>query len=293
MLSPGRPRRRGWRRGTKAGRPRPGSRAMGEARQSARWDRLAEVAEFLGDRSALADACRRIAEATTVGGGRNALWKRAGETAREAGRTLDAAEAFRLAGEPLLAGPLFLAADRPQDAARELERGGDLPGAAEALGSRRAGEGRGRADRPRPRGEGRLGGGGGRLGEGREVGEGRALLRTDGSAPGGRPRLPGVGQGRAGRRPVREGGEPRGGRLGLRGGRESRARGRHLRGPRRLGAGRLALPAPPGSSPRRRGSSRTRAGSTRRLPSSFAPAGASTRRETRSGRDTGRRRGTS
>jgi tetratricopeptide (TPR) repeat protein len=106
-------------------------RAMAEARQSARWDRLAEVAEFVGDASALADACRRIAE-TTVGSGRNALWKRAGETAREAGRTLDAAEAFRIAGEPLAAGLLFLAAGRPQDAARELERGGDLPGAAEA-----------------------------------------------------------------------------------------------------------------------------------------------------------------
>lgn len=107
-------------------------RAMGEARQSARWDRLAEVAELVGDVPALADACRRIAEATTVSGGRNALWKRAGETAREAGRTLDAAEAFRLAGEPLLAGPLFLAAGRPQEAARELERGGDLTGAAQA-----------------------------------------------------------------------------------------------------------------------------------------------------------------
>jgi tetratricopeptide (TPR) repeat protein len=108
------------------------ARALAEARQSARWDRLAEVAEASGDAQALADACRRIAEGATVGAGRNALWKRAAETARAAGRTLEAAEAFRLAGEPLLAGPLFLAAGKPQDAARELERGGDLPGAADA-----------------------------------------------------------------------------------------------------------------------------------------------------------------
>jgi len=107
-------------------------RALSEARQSARWDRLAEVAEAVGDAPALADACRRIAEGTTFGGGKNALWRRAGETARSAGRVLDAAEAFRLAGEPLLAGPLFLEADRPLDAARELERGGDLAAAADA-----------------------------------------------------------------------------------------------------------------------------------------------------------------
>ncbi|MBK9088634.1 MAG: protein kinase [Holophagales bacterium] len=108
-------------------------RALAEARQAARWDRLAEVAEVSGDAEALADACRRIAEGATFGGGKNALWKRAGETARAAGRTLEAAEAFRLGGEPLLAGPLYLAAGRPLEAAKELERGGDLPGAAEAF----------------------------------------------------------------------------------------------------------------------------------------------------------------
>ncbi len=107
-------------------------RALVEARQTARWDRLAEVAEAAGDRIGLADATRKIAEAAKPGGGRNALWKRAAETARAAGRTLEAAEAFRFAGEPLEAGALFLEADRPQDAARELERGGDLAGAAEA-----------------------------------------------------------------------------------------------------------------------------------------------------------------
>ena len=114
--------------------------ALAEARQSARWDRLAEVAEVSGDAEALADASRRIAEGTTFGGGKNALWKRAGETARAAGRTLDAAEAFRLGGEPLLAGPLYLAAGRPLEAARELERGGDLPGAAAAFA--KAGQGK-------------------------------------------------------------------------------------------------------------------------------------------------------
>lgn len=107
--------------------------ALAEARQSARWDRLAEVAEASGDTEALADASRRIAEGATFGGGKNALWKRAGETARAVGRMLEAAEAFRLAGEPLLAGPLYLAAGRPLEAARELERGGDLPGAADAF----------------------------------------------------------------------------------------------------------------------------------------------------------------
>lgn len=108
------------------------ARALSEARHTARWDRLAEVAEATGDADALADACRRIAEGVTVSGGKNALWKRAAETARAAGRTLEAAEAYRLAGEPLVAGPLFLAVGRAQEAARELERGGDLTGAAEA-----------------------------------------------------------------------------------------------------------------------------------------------------------------
>jgi hypothetical protein len=107
-------------------------RAIAEARQSARWDRLAEAAESVGDAGALADACRKIAEGTTFGAGKSALWKRAGETARAAGRTADAAEAYRLAGEPLLAGPLYLEAGRPQEAARELERGGDLAAAAAA-----------------------------------------------------------------------------------------------------------------------------------------------------------------
>ncbi len=108
------------------------SRALVEARQTARWDRLAEVAEAAGDRASLADASRKIAEAAKPGGSRTALWKRAAETARAAGRTLEAAEAFRFAGAPLEAGALFLEAGRPQDAARELERGGDLAGAAEA-----------------------------------------------------------------------------------------------------------------------------------------------------------------
>lgn len=119
-------------------------RALAEARQSARWDRLAEVAEAAGDSASLADATRKIAEGSTSGGGRNALWKRAAESARAAGRTLEAAEAFRFAGEPLEAGPLFLAAGRPQEAARELERGGDLAGASEAWA--RAGQGRAAAE---------------------------------------------------------------------------------------------------------------------------------------------------
>jgi tetratricopeptide (TPR) repeat protein len=107
-------------------------RALAEARQSARWDRLAEVAEASGDAASLADACRRIAEGATIGGGKNALWRRAGETARAAGRALDAAEAFRLAGEPLQAAPLFLSVGKPAEAAKEFERGGDLSGAADA-----------------------------------------------------------------------------------------------------------------------------------------------------------------
>jgi len=116
------------------------TRAIAEARQSARWDRLAEAAEAAGDVAALADACRKIAEGTTFGAGKSSLWKRAGETARAAGRSLEAAESFRLAGEPLQAGPLYLAAGRPQDAAREFERGGDLAGAADAYA--KAGQGK-------------------------------------------------------------------------------------------------------------------------------------------------------
>lgn len=108
------------------------ARAILEARQSARWDRLAEVAEVSGDTVSLADACRKIAEGSTFGGGKNALWKRAAETAQAAGRTLDAAEAWRFAGEPLRAGQLYLAAGLLPEAARELERGGDLAGAAAA-----------------------------------------------------------------------------------------------------------------------------------------------------------------
>ncbi len=108
------------------------ARALLEARHSARWDRLAEVAEATGDAAALADACRKIAEGSTFGAGRSAIWKRAAETARAAGRTLEAAEAYRFAGEPLTAGGLFLAAGRPQEAAKVLERGGDLAGAADA-----------------------------------------------------------------------------------------------------------------------------------------------------------------
>lgn len=108
------------------------ARAVAEARQSARWDRLAEVSEATGDAASLADACRKIAEGSTFGAGKSAVWKRAAETARAAGRTLDAAEAYRFAGEPLLAGALFLEAGRFPDAAKELERGGDLAGAAEA-----------------------------------------------------------------------------------------------------------------------------------------------------------------
>jgi hypothetical protein len=109
------------------------ARALVEARQSVRWDRLAEVAEATGDATALADACRKIAEGTSFGVGKSALWKRAAETARAAGRTLESAEAYRLAGEPLTAGALYLAAGRPQEAAKELERGGDLAGAADAF----------------------------------------------------------------------------------------------------------------------------------------------------------------
>ena len=114
--------------------------ALAEARQTTRWDRLAEVAEAVGDAAALADASRKIAEGATFGGGKNALWKRAGETARAAGRPLEAAESFRLGGEPLLAGPLYLEAGRPLEAAKELERGGDLPGAAAAFA--KAGQGK-------------------------------------------------------------------------------------------------------------------------------------------------------
>lgn len=106
--------------------------ALAEARASARWDRLAEVAEVAGDDEQLEEACRRLAETKPAGPGRTGLYRRAAEAATARGNLLGAAEAYRAAGESALAGEAFLRAGRPAEALRELEKAGDLARAAEA-----------------------------------------------------------------------------------------------------------------------------------------------------------------
>ncbi len=114
-----------------------GARALAHARSGTRWDRLAEIAEALGDHGALAEACRRLAEATPAGPVRSALWKRAGEAYRAAGRPGEAGEAFRNAQEYTLAGELFAESGRASEAVASFEKSGALTKA--ALAAARAG----------------------------------------------------------------------------------------------------------------------------------------------------------
>jgi eukaryotic-like serine/threonine-protein kinase len=106
--------------------------AAADARASFRWDRLAEAAELAGDNRTLEEACRRLAENQTVGPGRLSMFRRAGDAAVAWGNALGAAEAYRMANEPALAGDFYQKAGRPADAHREFERAGDLPKAAAA-----------------------------------------------------------------------------------------------------------------------------------------------------------------
>jgi predicted Ser/Thr protein kinase len=115
-----------------------GLKALALARAGSRWDRLAEIAEALGDHSALAEACRRLAEATPAGPVKSALWKRVGEAYRNAGRPGEAAEAFRAAGENLIAGELFVESGRASEAVLSFEKSGALTKA--ALAAARAGD---------------------------------------------------------------------------------------------------------------------------------------------------------
>ncbi len=115
-----------------------GLKALQLARTGMRWDRLAEIAEALGDHGALAEACRRLAEASPTGPVRSALWKRAGEGYRMAGRPGEAAEAFRAAQEYLLAGELFVESGRSTEAVQSFEKSGALTKA--ALAAARAGD---------------------------------------------------------------------------------------------------------------------------------------------------------
>ena len=115
-----------------------GLKALQLARTSGRWDRLAEIAEALGDNGSLADACKKLAEGTTSGPVRSALWKRAGEAYRMAGRPGEAAEAFRSAQEYLIAGELFVESGRPTEAVQSFEKSGALTKA--ALAAARAGD---------------------------------------------------------------------------------------------------------------------------------------------------------
>lgn len=115
-----------------------GLKALRLARASGRWDRLAEIAEALGDHGVLAEACRKLAEATATGPVKSALWKRAGEAYRTAGRPGEAAEAFRAAQEYLIAGELFVESGRASEAVQSFERSGALTKA--ALAAARAGD---------------------------------------------------------------------------------------------------------------------------------------------------------
>ncbi len=115
-----------------------GLKALTLARAGSRWDRLAEVAEALGDHGALAEACRKLAETTPAGPVRSALWKRAGEAYRMAGRPGEAAEAFRSAQEYLIAGELFVESGRSTEAVQSFEKSGALTKA--ALAAARGGD---------------------------------------------------------------------------------------------------------------------------------------------------------
>lgn len=106
--------------------------AASVARAGARWDRLAEVAEAIGDQVVLAEACRRLAEGQPTGPVRATLWRRSAEAWRAAGRPVEAAEAFRQAQEFEKAGEMYMEASRPIEAVKAFERSGSLNRAAAA-----------------------------------------------------------------------------------------------------------------------------------------------------------------
>jgi tetratricopeptide (TPR) repeat protein len=106
--------------------------ALASARAAARWDRVAEIAEAIGDHASLAEACRRLAESEPTGPVKLALWKRSADAFRTAGRPLEAADAYRNAQEFLLAGELFLEGGRSGEAVREFEKSGAYSRAAVA-----------------------------------------------------------------------------------------------------------------------------------------------------------------
>ncbi|HEX7613773.1 MAG TPA: protein kinase [Thermoanaerobaculia bacterium] len=118
-----------------------GKKALLFARTAMRWDRLAEISEALGDHASLAEACRHLAEGTPAGPVKAALWKRAADAYRNAGRPGEAAEAYRNAQEHLLAGELFVESGRPAEAIQSFERSGALTKA--ALAAARAGDEKG------------------------------------------------------------------------------------------------------------------------------------------------------
>jgi eukaryotic-like serine/threonine-protein kinase len=106
--------------------------ALTASRGAGRWDRVAEIAETVGDQATLSEACRRLAEMEASGPVRAALWKRAADAARTAGRPLEAAEAYRHAQDFSMAGEMYLEGARPVEAIREFERSGSLDRAAAA-----------------------------------------------------------------------------------------------------------------------------------------------------------------
>ena len=104
--------------------------ALVEARASARWDRLAEIGDAIGDPAAVSEACRRQAELAEPGPARTGLWKRAADAAKSAGNLLAAGDAYRASGEFQLAAECFLAGGKAKEAAEDFERAGDLAHAA-------------------------------------------------------------------------------------------------------------------------------------------------------------------
>src|SRR6185503_15060162 len=87
--------------------------ALAEARSSLRFERLLEIGEAMGDQTVIAEGARRLAEVRPAGLSRTELWKLAGSASKAIGKPLEAAEAYRAAGEFATAAALFLEANKP------------------------------------------------------------------------------------------------------------------------------------------------------------------------------------
>lgn len=106
--------------------------AMADARSTAKWERVVEIAEATGDLEALEEGSRRLAESKAAGPGRTSLFQKAAKAAVARGNMLGAAECHRAAGDFLLAADAYRKAGKILEAAKDFERGGDLLNAARA-----------------------------------------------------------------------------------------------------------------------------------------------------------------